>query len=279
VKAARAWSAGATAVLLALAAPAGAQVARPPEPRVGQPGKDAVWVPTPPELIEKMLDLAGVTANDYVMDLGSGDGRMVIAAARRGARARGVEYNDDLVVLSRLRAGEAGVAGRAEFVQGDMYEADISAATVMALYLLPENMNRLLPKFKALPPGSRIVSNTFGFEGWEKWEPDERASIEAGSCADWCEALLWIVPARVEGAWTMEEGTLDLKQTHQVITGALNRGKGAVTLTEARLRGAAITFTAGDAVYAGEVKGAVMTGTVTRTGRPASPWRATKSAR
>jgi SAM-dependent methyltransferase len=259
--------------------PAGAQVGQPPEPRVGQPGKDAVWVPTPPELIEKMLDLARVTPRDYVIDLGSGDGRMVIAAARRGARARGVEYNEDLVALSRLRAAEAGVADRAEFVQGDMYEADISRATVMALYLLPENLNRLLPKFQALPPGSRIVSNTFGFEGWERWEPDERSSLDAGSCADWCEALLWIVPAQVAGQWAMEGDTLHLQQTHQVVTGTLNRGENALPITAPHLRGAALTFTAGDAVYAGEVKGDVINGTATRSGRPPAPWRATRSTR
>ena len=131
------------------------------KPKVGQPGKDAVWVPTSPEMVEKMLDLAKVTADDFVIDLGSGDGRMVIAAAKRGARALGVEFNSDMVKLSRQLATEAGVANRTTFVEGDMYEADISRATVLALFLLPENLRRLEPKFRALRPGTRIVVNTY----------------------------------------------------------------------------------------------------------------------
>src|SRR3990172_1040881 len=134
-------------------------------PQVGQAGKDVVWVPTPPELVEAMLDMAKVTPQDYVIDLGSGDGRNVIAAARRGARALGVEYNPKMVALSTRNAAAAGLAGRAAFVEGDMYEADISKASVMALFLLPSNMLQLRPKFLDLRPGSRIVSNTFGIEG------------------------------------------------------------------------------------------------------------------
>ena len=173
------------------------QQARPFEPQVGQPGKDVVWVPTPPEMVERMLDLAEVTPQDFVIDLGSGDGRNVIGAARRGAQALGVEYNPDMVELSRRLASEAGVADKAQFVQGDMFEADISKASVMALFLLPVNMNRLAPKFFNLAPGSRIVANTFGIEGWE---PDERTTLPASSeCESWCEALLWIVPAKSPG--------------------------------------------------------------------------------
>src|SRR5512145_3385147 len=108
------------------------------EPYVGQPGKDVVWVPTPHTLTEKMLDMAKVTSKDFVIDLGSGDGRNVIAAAKRGARALGVEYNPDLVQYSKANAAKAGVADRATFIQGDMFEADISKATVMALFLLPD---------------------------------------------------------------------------------------------------------------------------------------------
>ena len=126
------------------------------EPKAGQPGKDVVWVPTPHEIVEKMLDMADVTPQDFVMDLGSGDGRNVIAAARRGARGLGVEYNPDLVELSRRLAREAGVANRATFVQGDMYEADVSQATVLALFLKPENLDRMQDKFLAMKPGTRI---------------------------------------------------------------------------------------------------------------------------
>src|SRR5919201_3446892 len=130
------------------------------EPYEGQPGKDVVWVPTRPALVERMLDLASVTPRDFVIDLGSGDGRLVIAAARRGARALGVEYEPEMVALARRNAAAAGVSERAQFIQGDMFAADISKATVLALFLLPTNLNRLVPKFLALPAGTRIVNNT-----------------------------------------------------------------------------------------------------------------------
>ena len=135
------------------------------EPTPGQAGKDVVWVPTPQELVDKMLDMAKVTPQDIVMDLGSGDGRNVIAAAKRGARAIGVEYNPEMVALARRLAKEAGVSDKATFIQGDMYEADISKATVLALFLLPHNLDQLAPKFLAL--GTRIVNNTFNVTGWQ----------------------------------------------------------------------------------------------------------------
>src|SRR5512145_3419722 len=151
-----------------LATTAAAQSGAPAsEPYVGQPGKDVIWVPTPPTLVEKMLDMAAVTAKDFVIDLGSGDGRNVIAAAKRGARALGVEYDQNLVQVSRRAAAVEGVADRAKFMQGDMFEADISKATVLALFLLPDNLRKLTPKFLDLKPGSRIVGNTFGIEGWK----------------------------------------------------------------------------------------------------------------
>jgi ubiquinone/menaquinone biosynthesis C-methylase UbiE len=161
------------------------------KPESGQPGKDVVWVPTSPALVEKMLDLAKVTKDDFVMDLGSGDGRMVIAAAKRGARALGVEYNPDMVKLSRKLAQEAGVADRATFVEGDMYEADISKATVLALFLLPENLRRLEPKFRALRPGTRIVVNTFGIPEWQA----DATDVIGEDCTSWCTAMLYRVPA------------------------------------------------------------------------------------
>ena len=163
-------------------------------PEVGQQGKDVVWVPTPQELVEKMLDMAKVTAKDYVIDLGSGDGRNVIAAAKRGARALGVEFNPDMVALSNRLAAEAGVADRAKFVQGDMFEADFSQATVMAMFLLPDNLNRLKPKLEKLRPGTRIVLNTFGVPGWR---PDVTERIE-GDCSSWCTAMLYTLPAKPE---------------------------------------------------------------------------------
>jgi ribosomal protein L11 methylase PrmA len=164
---------------------------KPFEPTVGQAGKDVVWVPTPQALVEKMLDLAKVTPQDFVMDLGSGDGRNVIAAAKRGARALGVEYDQNLVEVSRRAAAVEGVADRAKFMQGDMFEADISKATVLALFLLPDNLERLKPKFERLRPGTRIVTNGYQIAGWNAKE----VGVAGGDCAPWCTAYLYIVPA------------------------------------------------------------------------------------
>jgi hypothetical protein len=180
------------ALLAAYLATASAQTPsrEPDEPYVGQPGKDVIWVPTPPTLVDKMLDMAEVTARDFVIDLGSGDGRNVIAAAKRGARALGVEYDAGLVQVSRRRAAEEGVAERASFVQGDMFEADISQATVLALFLLPDNLTQLKPKFERLRPGTRIVTNGYQIVGWEPAE----VGVAGGDCAPWCTAYLYRVP-------------------------------------------------------------------------------------
>ncbi len=240
-------------------APARAQAPAPAqdtfEPVSGQAGKDVVWVPTPPELVEKMLDLAKVTADDVVIDLGSGDGRNIIAAARRGARALGVEYNPQMVELSRRNAAAAGMAERARFVEGDMYVADISQASVMALFLLPSNMLQLRSKFLDLKPGSRIVSNTFGIEGWT---PDATETIT--DCAAWCNALLWIVPAKVAGAWQLPQGQLTLEQQFQVVSGTLATPQGSLAVT-GKLAGDRITFMAGGTEYTGRVAGDRIEGT------------------
>jgi SAM-dependent methyltransferase len=159
------------------------------QPYVGQPGKDVVWVPTPPALIDKMLEMAKVTARDYVIDLGSGDGRNIIAAAKLGARGLGVEWDTELVALSRKAAAEEGVADRALFVEGDMFEADISGATVLALFLLPDNLSRLKPKFERLRPGTRIVVNGYQIQGWEPVE----VGVAGGDCGAWCVAYLYVV--------------------------------------------------------------------------------------
>ena len=175
------------------------------KPTVGQAGKDVVWVPTPPSLVEKMLDMAKVTPQDFVMDLGSGDGRNIIAAAKRGATAVGVEFNHDMVELARKQAARPASSDKATFIEGDMYEADISKATVLALFLLPHNLNKLTPKFLTLPPGSRIVGNTFAPEGWAA---DESETV-GGECVSWCTSLLWIVPAKAEGTWKLPHRRAD----------------------------------------------------------------------
>lgn len=221
------------------------------EPKVGMPGKDVVWVPNPPEMVERMMDLARVTPKDLVVDLGSGDGRNVIAAAKRGARARGVEYNLDLVEYSRRQAVEAGVADRATFVQGDMYEADFSDATVLALFLLPENLRKLMPKIIELKPGTRIVANTFGLAGWT---PEETTRMEKG-CQSWCEAMLYIVPARVQGTWKIQDGTIELQQEYQTITGSMTTGNKTMPIENAKIRGEEIRFTVGGVTYTGRVNG------------------------
>jgi hypothetical protein len=227
-------------------------------------------VPTPPVLVEKMLDMARVTPQDYVMDLGSGDGRNVIAAAKRGARALGVEYNLDMVELSQRIAAREGVADKATFVQGDMYEADISQATVLALFLLTENLNRLAPKFLELKPGTRIVVNGFEIDGWKADEID-RAD---GDCGSWCTAYLYIVPARVAGTWHLPRGRLTLEQKFQELTGTLSAGGTSTPITNGRLRGNRISFTVGGADYVGYVDGDTMSGDL--KGSATGDWRAVR---
>jgi SAM-dependent methyltransferase len=258
-------------VLTSSAAAAQTTQEKPFEPQVGQAGKDVVWVPTPQSLVEKMLDMAKVTSQDIVMDLGSGDGRNIIAAAKRGARATGVEYNPDMVELSRRIAAKEGVAERATFIQGDMFEADFSKATVLALFLLPDNMLKLRDKFLNLRPGTRIVANTFGIEGWE---PDETGNVTT-DCTSWCNALLWYVPAKVEGTWKLAQGELALQQTYQMVTGTITAEGKAVPIENGRLRGDAITFSANGVEYAGKVNGNRIEGTSKGGGRSGS-WTATK---
>jgi precorrin-6B methylase 2 len=223
-------------------------------------------VPTPYALIEKMLDMAQVTPQDYVMDLGSGDGRNVIMAAKRGAKALGFEYNPEMVALSRRTAEKEGVADKARFVQGDMFEADISQATVLALFLLPDNLRRLTPKFQSqLKPGTRLVMNGFPIP---EWAPDvtEQAS---GDCGNWCTSHLYYAPAKVGGSWRLGQGTLRLEQSFQMISGTLDKAP----ISDARVKGEEISFTVGDTQYVGRVNGNAMSGeTQPRPGQ----WKATR---
>lgn len=216
------------------------------EPVSGQAGKDVVWVPTPQATVDAMLDLAKLTPRDHVVDLGSGNGITVITAARRGATATGVEFNPDMVALARKKAEEAGVAGRATFVQGDLFEADLSKATVITLFLLPEINMKLRPKLLDLAPGTRISSNSFDMEDWE---PDTRTTVT--DCTSWCTAMSWVVPAKVDGTWRMGNETLTLSQRFQHFTGTL----GATPVTAGTIAGATVTFTAGGRTYMGRVDG------------------------
>jgi SAM-dependent methyltransferase len=221
------------------------------EPVHGQKGKDAVWEPTPLVLVDKLLQMAEVGPEDYVIDLGSGDGRTVIAAARRGARALGVEYNDDLVALSQRRAEKEGVAGRAAFVKQDLFQSDISQASVVMVFLLPEMNLKLRPKILALKPGTRVIANTFNMGDWA---PDETVSMseDQGCNASWCTAHLWIVPARVEGRHVTAMGELELSQRYQTFSGVLRSG-GVETPVTGRVRGDRVMLEAAGRSHAGRV--------------------------
>jgi precorrin-6B methylase 2 len=240
------------------------------QPYVGQAGKDVVWVPTDEGLVGKMLDMAKVTPLDYVIDLGSGDGRTVIAAARRGARAHGIEFNPDMVDLSKRNAAQAGVGEKATFAKGDIFESDFSKATVITMFLLPDINLRLRPTLLNLKPGTRVVSNSFTMEDWQA---DDTASME-GNCTTWCTAYLWIIPAKVEGKWGLPDGELTFTQQFQIIKGRLESGGKSVPLV-GRLRGEQIQFSSDDAEYIGQVQGDSISGTVKKASGE-STWSATR---
>jgi hypothetical protein len=226
------------------------------QPQVGQEGKDVIWVPTPQALVDKMLDMAKVTPKDYVMDLGSGDGRTVITAAKRGAKASGIEYNPDMVELSKRNAAKEGVGDKATFVKADLFESDFSQATVITMFLLPDINIRLRPKILDMKPGTRIVSNSFTMG---EWTADETANAISG-CGSWCTAYLWIVPAKVEGTWQLPQGELALKQNFQMISGTLKSGNSSTPISNGKLNGDQISFTAGGNQYTGRVNGDVIEG-------------------
>ena len=223
-------------------------------------------MPTPQPLVDKMLEMANLTRNDIHFDLGSGDGRTVITAAKRGARSTGVEYNPDMVALSKRLAQQEGVGDEATFVEGDIFKTDFSNATVVTLFLLPDLNLKLRPVLLNMRPGTRIVSNTFTMGDWE---PDQTRTIpEKGGCSSYCTAHLWIVPAKVGGKWRLPDGELQLTQTFQRISGALGSNK-----VEGNVHGDQIAFVAGSAQYTGRVNGNTVTGRVT-TGSSTRPFTA-----
>jgi SAM-dependent methyltransferase len=228
-------------------------------PEIGQKGKDVVWVPTPQELVDKMLEMAKVTSNDFVIDLGSGDGRTVITAAKLGARALGVEYNPDMVALSKENARKEGVSEKTDFIQADLFETDLSKATVITMFLLPEINLKLRPRLLDLKPGTRIVSNTFNMA---EWKSDFEVTTEE-NWNSWNTAHLWIVPAKVGGTWKFGNGELDLRQEFQFVSGILNSGGKSLSVTDGRLTGNSISFTINNEKYTGTVDDRTITGTVT----------------
>jgi SAM-dependent methyltransferase len=270
---------------LLVAGPASAQTA-PSEskeytPQVGQSGKDVVWVPTPDALVERMLRMARVGPKDYVIDLGSGDGRTVIAAAKLGARAMGIEYNPDMVNLSIKNAEKAGMGDKVKFMKADIFETDFNEATVITMYLLPSLNIKLRPKLLEMRPGTRIVSHAFNMEDWQ---PDQTVTVEGR------DAYLWIVPAKVQGSWKLtvpagngeESWQIALAQQFQRLSGGAKGGSGAsFDLVDAKLTGNAVKFTFVDAngqkrEFNGRVSGNKMEGTTqTQAGTPVK-WTAVR---
>ncbi len=226
------------------------------EPTSGQEGKDVIWLPTPQVVVDKMLEVARVGPKDYVIDLGSGDGRTVITAARLGARATGIEYNPDMVEFARRNAEKAGVSAKATFAKADLFEASFSRASVVTMFLLPDINLKLRPKILALKPGTRIVSNTFTMG---EWEPDTKVDMNGkpGCESSYCTVLYWVVPRRVAGTYSVAQGQITLKQNFQMLTGALKTDNATLEL-KGRVRGENIEFAAGDKKYRGRIKGGAL---------------------
>lgn len=223
------------------------------EPYVGQPGKDVVWVPTPQETVDRMLEVAGAKPGDYLIDLGAGDGRTVITAAKRGIRAFGIEFNPDMVELARRNAASEHAGPNARFMRGDIFKTNFNRATVLTMYLLPELNLKLRPTILKMRPGTRVVSHSFDMGDWT---PDQAVTRRGETCDHHrCEVYFWVVPARVNGTWNTGVGRLSLTQKFQTFTGTLTNGGETLKIEDGRLRGAEMTFTAGSRTYSGTVKG------------------------
>jgi len=226
---------------------------QPYEPVFGQPGKDAVWVPTPQALVDRMLDMAALKSGERLIDLGSGDGRLVISAAKRGALALGVEYEPALVEYARRIAEAQGVSRLARFAREDLFQTDLTGADVVTLFLLREMNLKLRPKLLALRPGTRIVANTFDLG---EWLPDrsENLSLEDGCNSAWCTAFLWTVPATVAGVHQLPQGEFNLAQAFQMLSGTVTVG-GETVPVGGSVQGEAVTLTGGGKTWYGRVTG------------------------
>ena len=242
------------------------------EPEIGQEGKDVIWYPTPHELVDVMIDMAHLTSDDYLVDLGSGDGRIVIAAAKKGIKAAGVEFNEDLVEYSKRYAEREGVADKTDFIKADFFEYDLSKATVITMFLLPDINRRLKPQILELKPGTRIITNSFSMQDWFY---DEMRELE-DKTAPWYTAYLWIVPAKVEGLWKFKDGEMELTQEYQMVKGNIKTGRESHTITDSKLRGDVLTFTCNGAKYECTVNNSEMKGTAEKGGNPAT-WEAVKT--
>jgi hypothetical protein len=264
------WRACALLVLLLLAAGGRAQFSvaqKPYEPQPYQEGKDVIWLPTPQSVVDKMLDMAKVTSRDFVIDLGSGDGRTVITAAKRGAGALGIEYNPDMVEYSNRAAQAACVAAKVKFIRADLFESDFSQASVVTMYLLSSLNLRLRPKILELKPGTRTVSHAFDMG---EWKADQHETVEGRN------VYLWIVPAKVAGVWQLPQGELTLKQEFQMVEGTLRLADRSMPIRNGKLNGDQLTFSAGGADYTGRVSGNRIEGSV--KGSSSGSWSATLRA-
>ena len=240
-------------------------------PTFGQDGKDVEWVPTPEELIDTMLRMADVTATDRVIDLGSGDGRLVIAAAKIGAQALGVEYDPALVQFSKGLAQDEGVDSKASFIEADLFTVPLDDATVITMFLLPDLNIKLRPRLLNLRPGTRIVSNTWDMDDWIADE-----TVQLDPCPGFCTALLWHVPAQVAGSWTTDDGQFLLEQNFQHVTGSLKKNGTTQNITGGRLHGADIVFQIESSLYQAQFSGTTLRGTITTNGNSV-PWEARRT--
>lgn len=268
----------ALAAVLTLALPVAAQPKdKEYEPQVGQPGKDVIWVPTPDDVVERMLRMAQVTANDYVIDLGAGDGKIAIAAAKKfGARSLGIEYDPGMAKHAQRNVEKAGVAARTRIVQGDIFVTDFTQASVITMYLLPALNLKLRPQILAMRPGTRVVSHSFNMEDWE---PDEVSSFDGR------RAYFWLVPANVAGHWNLDAGGerlgLTLEQRYQKLDGSISLKGMHAGLRDTRLRGTALSFAYVDnggvrRDFAGRINGTRIEGTFRAETGAEGKWSATK---
>ncbi len=248
------------------------------EPQVGQAGKDVIWVPTPDEVVDRMLRMAQVTPNDYVIDLGAGNGKIAIAAAKNfGARSLGIEYNPDMAKHAQGNVEKAGVANRARVVQGDIFQSDFTQATVITMYLLPALNLKLRPQILNMKPGTRVVSHSFTMDDWEA---DEISSYDGR------RAYFWLVPANVMGTWALDAGgtklDVSLEQRFQKLEGQVSlAAQMQAGLRDARVAGFRIGFAYVDNTgvrrdFTGTVSGNRMEGSFRADNGTEGRWSAAK---
>lgn len=280
----------ATAAEASDAAPPGEQAATQAtfEPALGQKGKDVMWLPTPDALATRLLTMAKLGPQDKLVDLGSGDGKIVIMAARDfGATARGVEFDPRMVTLSQAAAADAGVSEKTRFIQGDIFKHDFSDATVVALYLLPKLNLKLRPQLMAMAPGTRVVSHYFDMG---RWTPDQEAELQGRP------GFLWIVPANAGGTWRIDENStsastststsqakpavLALQQSFQLLKGTATIDQRSQPVEQARVTGQTVAFSIADEnghprKFEGMIDGDRLSGTMTDAGGT-TPFSATR---